>query len=289
MTEGSGGEGRAKAGKPRTNLQLRVISAIVLILVVFAVTYLGGLAFKLLAIAIGAAVYLEWHVMMGARRMGAHAWIAAASLVAAFLVLAISQSPDIILLAIAAAVIVSGLSGLVLGHGFALAGGVAYAAFPAAALALLRGDDGAGIIAVLFLFLVVWATDIFAYFVGRRVGGPKLAPGISPNKTWSGAIGGAVAAALAGLIVSAFSGAPGMAAAVALALFLSIVAQFGDLFESALKRRFGVKDSGTIIPGHGGMMDRVDGLVAAAVALYLVGIMLGGAGAASNVIFSSGV
>ncbi len=123
----------------------------------------------------------------------------------------------------------------------------------------------------------MWATDIFAYFVGRAVGGPKLAPHISPGKTWSGAIGGTaaavIAAALVGLWLPQSSTLLGL-----LALALSVVSQAGDLFESWVKRRAGVKDSSHLIPGHGGVMDRVDGLVAAAVALYLIGAAAGGIG-----------
>src|SRR5690606_13899764 len=122
---------------------------------------------------------------------------------------------------------------------------------------------------------VVWVTDILAYFVGKAVGGPKLAPSISPGKTWSGAIGGAAGGTLAGLIVAQFvPTTAGMAVICVAALALSVVSQAGDLFESSLKRRFSVKDSGRIIPGHGGVMDRVDGLVAAAFALYLAGALV---------------
>ncbi len=152
--------------------------------------------------------------------------------------------------------------------------GLAYAALPAIALSLLRGSDLAGLMAILFLFAVVWATDIFAYFVGRAVGGAKLAPRISPGKTWSGALGGAAAAVLAGALFSPWLAAGALSLGLA-ALVLSAISQVGDLFESAVKRRAGVKDSSHLIPGHGGVMDRVDGLVAAAVALYLIGAVGG--------------
>ena len=139
---------------------------------------------------------------------------------------------------------------------------------PASRWPILRGGDQAGLIAILFLFAVVWATDILAYFVGRALGGPKLAPSISPGKTWSGAVGGA----LGGRCSPAWrlrrrTGWGGRGPAL-VALLLAIVSQFGDLFESFVKRRSGVKDSSHIIPGHGGVMDRVDGLVAAAFTLY---------------------
>jgi phosphatidate cytidylyltransferase len=113
---------------------------------------------------------------------------------------------------------------------------------------------------LLWLFLVVWATDIFAYFVGRGIGGAKLAPSISPGKTWAGLVGGMLGAAVVGGIVSTATGGPIWLAIVA-APVLAVVAQAGDLFESLLKRRAGVKDSGTLIPGHGGALDRLDGLL----------------------------
>ena len=143
-----------------------------------------------------------------------------------------------------------------------------------------------GLLAILFLFAVVWATDIFAYFVGRSLGGPKLAPAISPGKTQSGAIGGTVGGVLAGIALAAFAGLGNLPLLALVALLLSIVSQVGDLFESWVKRRHGVKDSGNIIPGHGGVMDRVDGLVAAAFALYAIGSMLGSADKPAQALFA---
>ena len=121
-------------------------------------------------------------------------------------------------------------------------------------------------LALIFLFAVVWATDIAAYFVGRAVGGPKLMPRVSPNKTWSGAIGGTFAAIAAALAIAHQAALSSLFAIATLAVVLSALAQAGDLFESFLKRRFGAKDSGHLIPGHGGLMDRLDGFVAASVA-----------------------
>ena len=112
---------------------------------------------------------------------------------------------------------------------------------------------------MLFLFAIVWATDIAAYFAGRTIGGPKLMPAVSPKKTWSGAIGGALGAVVAGLIVVESAGLGVTPALVILAFMLSAVAQAGDLIESAIKRHFGAKDSSALIPGHGGLMDRLDG------------------------------
>lgn len=127
-----------------------------------------------------------------------------------------------------------------------------------------------GFVSILFIFAVVWSTDILAYFVGRAIGGPKLAPSISPGKTWSGAIGGAVAAVIGGGAVSmAYHGRISLLV-LGLAFILSVFSQIGDLFESFVKRRFQVKDSSHLIPGHGGFMDRVDGLVFACFTVFLI-------------------
>jgi phosphatidate cytidylyltransferase len=147
------------------------------------------------------------------------------------------------------------------------------------ALVWLRDGAHAGWPSVFFVFLVIWGTDVGAFFVGRALGGPRLAPGISPNKTWSGAFGGLAVAATAALIWGeAFSPAAVSVQTVAIALVLSLVGQVGDLFESAVKRRYGVKDSGDLIPGHGGMLDRIDALLAAApvfAVLHALGLTAG--------------
>jgi phosphatidate cytidylyltransferase len=139
----------------------------------------------------------------------------------------------------------------------------------------LRGDAQYGFLAIVLLFAVVWATDIAAYFAGRAIGGPKLMPKVSPNKTWSGALVGAACAVIAALAIAWYAGLA-LAAIGLLALMLSALAQAGDLFESFLKRRFGAKDSGHLIPGHGGLMDRLDGFVAAAAAAAAIGLLRGG-------------
>lgn len=153
-----------------------------------------------------------------------------------------------------------------------LIAGLAWLAISFLALIALRADPVAGRSNVIFVLLVVWATDIGAYLVGRTIGGAKLAPRISPGKTWAGAAGGLVAALLVGLLVSG-PGAFGRAAAVAAGL--SVIGQAGDLAESALKRHFGVKDSGNLIPGHGGLLDRLDAALAAIPAAALLAILIG--------------
>ena len=186
-----------------------------------------------------------------------------------------------VLLTIAAVILVSECSQMVGRHkGWVIAGGL-YVAAAIAALWWLRtgGESGdeAGRITVYWLFAVVWGSDLGGYFVGRTIGGPKLAPAISPNKTWSGFFGGVVLAVVFSWGVASFYGTPHITLVV-LAVGISVVSQLGDLLESAVKRHFGVKDSGAIIPGHGGLFDRVDGLVAAAIALVGAMTLINGAG-----------
>lgn len=259
-----------------SNLQLRVVSALVLAVVVLGLTWLGGLPFRILSAAIAAAVFFEWCAMARTVANAAFQWLIAAFLAVVLLALVAGYSAPVVAAVLAFAFIASVIAGLVRGQGAWMSAGLAYAGLSALSVAFLRDSDSSGLIAILFLFAVVWATDILAYFVGKAVGGPKLAPAISPGKTWSGAIGGTMGGMVAGLAVAGAAGSTSMWLMVGVALFLSAVSQVGDLFESWVKRRHGVKDSGNLIPGHGGVMDRVDGLVAAAFALYLICMILGG-------------
>jgi phosphatidate cytidylyltransferase len=159
---------------------------------------------------------------------------------------------------------------------FHLALGFPYLGLAAVALPWLRADQDVGLANTLFVLALIWASDVGAYLTGRLIGGPRLAPAISPGKTWSGAIGGLLSAGLAGLAVAAcFSSGFSPFHVTILAIGLGLVSQAGDLFESALKRRFGVKDSGRIIPGHGGMLDRLDALLAVAPVAALLAFSVG--------------
>ena len=156
-----------------------------------------------------------------------------------------------------------------------LGAGVLYVGLPCVALIWLRGDGAAGRGNVLFLLLVVWASDIGAYAAGRLFGGPKLAPGISPGKTWTGALGGLASAMLVGEAAAQVIAGATLGRAAGIAACLGVAAQVGDLFESWIKRRFGVKDSGRLIPGHGGLLDRMDGVLAAAPLAAVLSVLLG--------------
>ncbi len=158
------------------------------------------------------------------------------------------------------------------------AGGVAYAGATLLGPALLRRDPEWGLTALLFLFATVWITDIFAYFCGRAIGGLPLWPRVSPNKTWAGAVGGLAGGVAAGVAVAYASGLGRLGIIAVMAFLLSVLAQAGDLFESAVKRHFGAKDTSRLIPGHGGVMDRLDGFLVAAFAALLIGIIRDGTG-----------
>lgn len=255
------------------NLVLRIVSSLVLAPIAIAAAYFGGelfLAFWALA-ALG--VLWEWDTLVCAHDRNPVLAVGAATLVGAGLLLAFDWSGT------AVALVALGMLGVATVASTVrrawCAAGLLYAAALLIPPVVLRGDAAFGFAAIMFLFVIVWLTDSTAYFVGRAVGGPKLMPRVSPNKTWSGAIGGTLAAVVGGVLVARHFGAGGPAVG-AVAFGLSIVSQCGDLAESAIKRRFSAKDASSLIPGHGGLMDRLDGFVAAALAATLVGLAHGG-------------
>ncbi|RCS24342.1 phosphatidate cytidylyltransferase [Phyllobacterium salinisoli] len=268
-----------------SNLQTRIVTAIILGAGALLLTWVGGTSFTLLAIVIGAAVFHEWTSLTASRQTlfaRAFGWLWLA-LVSILLLWGGSASLTIGTLAAGAAFLLP--LTWEKSRGWPVAG-LLYAGLPMISLSLLRGDEPFGFTAIVFLFAVVWATDIAAYFNGRAIGGPKLAPRFSPNKTWSGAIGGAAAAVAAGILVASLATPPGNFVVPVLAFLLSVASQIGDLAESWVKRVFGAKDSGRLLPGHGGFMDRVDGLVAAAVLLYLIGAIFAEPDVPSAIFFS---
>lgn len=253
-----------------SNLSQRVLSAIILVVIVLTITWFGGFLFSLLAAMIGAAVFYEWLSITGGikRKLEMSIGVLGFSVFAA---LYLSGASGHVLVGVLIALFLALFSlALVQKQRPWTSFGLLYALLSMVSLAELRGSTFDGLVFVIYLFAIVWATDIAAYFVGRKFGGPKLAPKISPGKTWSGAIGGTVMAVIAGTMVLSISPIGMTLALVALCLILSVVSQIGDLFESWIKRRFNAKDSSNLIPGHGGVMDRVDGLVAAAMMLYLL-------------------
>ncbi|CDZ55440.1 phosphatidate cytidylyltransferase [Neorhizobium galegae] len=251
-------------------LKRRIASAVVLAVVVLAATWYGGLAFRIVAAAMAVLIYYEWSTITRAAerdfRANAFGWVAI-FLIAIDLVV---DEGELSVPVLGGAIVTALLLVLLRKGSWWLPGGILYAGLSGISLAAIRAEDQAGFVATLFIFAVVWATDILAYFVGRALKGPKLAPRISPGKTWSGAIGGTVSGVIASsaLTLGVFSRLSIWT--VAIAFLLSVASQIGDLFESFIKRRFGVKDSSHLIPGHGGVMDRVDGLVFACFAAFLL-------------------
>jgi phosphatidate cytidylyltransferase len=257
-----------------SNLLLRVVSAIVLAPLALAAAYVGGWPFALFWGLAAVAVLWEWTTLVvgpGHKLM----FSASGSALAVAAIVAWQHHPITAILlvglgALAAAIFAAR------GHRIWVTAGIAYAGVMLLAPMLLRDDEAYGFLAMVLLFAVVWTTDILGYFAGRTFGGPKLCPAISPKKTWSGAIAGALGAMVVGIAVARFSGASSWIALAIVALLLSVLSQAGDLLESWVKRRFGAKDASQLIPGHGGVMDRLDGFWAAALVACLIGLLRGG-------------
>ena len=250
-----------------SELRKRIASGVVMIIIAVAALWLGGVAFWGLVSLLAVLMMVEWAQMMKAPRWktGFAAVLAAALMMYALQFIDAPFLRSFHTLLIIQGVELVGVSAILLAvvsFSARLGAGLLYAVLPAMALIFIRQQD-AGLMLALWTLVIVWATDIGAYFAGRAIGGPKLAPVISPNKTWAGLIGGMIAALLVGGIIAWQAQLPGIlygAGAV-----LAVAAQMGDLFESWLKRQSGVKDSGRILPGHGGVLDRLDGVVPVAV------------------------
>lgn len=253
-------------------LRLRIASAAILIPTALAAAFLGGVLYAAFVLIASALVLYEWLRMIGAGRLY-HLHVICGLILLLVAIVASEMSPPVAVLfvplgAVAATVAAwRDRSDIAARWVFV---GQAYLGLAVAALIGLRqGDHGFGALA--FVFLIAWASDTGAFFVGRKLRGPKLWARVSPSKTWSGAIGGLVSGVAVGALVAALLGAAVGPATLIVAALLVVAAQAGDLLESAAKRYFMIKDAGTLIPGHGGVMDRVDGIVAAA----LVGTALG--------------
>ena len=211
----------------RSELALRVITALVLIAIVLPPIWIGGWLFTLMCAALSLILFYEWWLMIGNERGGSRptGW---------------------------------------------LLFGIPYSVIPVLLLPLIRDNaEPSGLFLVLFLFVVVALTDVCAYFAGRSIGGPKLLPSVSPKKTRSGAMGGLIGATIGGALLAVAFGELTATTGAVMAAILSVFSQVGDLAESWMKRKFNVKDSSNLLPGHGGFLDRVDGLIVAAFPLVL--------------------
>lgn len=263
-----------RAGWLGSELALRVGSALVLVPLAIGTAYLGGWLFALFWGAAAMGVLWEWTALVARNDQRSVPLTGGASLALAVVLVAAGHLlAAVVVLAMGAI----GAASLALAERRTwVAGGIPYAGALALAPIVLRADDADGFLAVIFLFAIVWTTDISAYFAGRALGGPKLMPQVSPNKTWAGAVGGLIASVVVTLALAKMAGLTALFALAMLAVVLSAFAQGGDLFESFLKRRFHAKDSSHLIPGHGGLMDRLDGFVSASVAAALIGLARGG-------------
>ena len=252
------------------NLQQRITSGIVMVLVALALVYAGVVPFAFLVLAIGLAMSWEWgHVVRSTSAdLG---FTVHAVAIAVAIALAAAGQPVLAVSALFAGA--AAVMPFTLGDRSAMsAAGVFYVGLASVAMVWLRHDVSYGFAAIVFIFLIVWTTDTMAFAFGRSIGGAKLWPAVSPNKTWAGFLGGIASSAIvsalyAGIVPGASSWRLGL-----IGLVLGIVAQGGDLAESALKRRFGVKDASAIIPGHGGVMDRMDGIVTVALAVAMMAL-----------------
>jgi phosphatidate cytidylyltransferase len=253
------------------DLLMRVLSTAVMIPVAVIIAWLGGGVFIAFWCAIAIVIFIEWtRICVPRDRVVVQA---AGAIICAIGAALLSRHSPAVSIVLGAGVVLT----LVFASGARLwaALGLIYAFGLLAAVTILRSDDNPylGLIAIFFLFAIVWATDIVGYFVGRIIGGPKLWPAVSPKKTWSGASGAVVAGGAAALAVAGIAEIPDPTPIVALGVALSIVSQCGDLAESAFKRHFAVKDASHLIPGHGGLMDRLDGFTFAAISAAVLGVL----------------
>ena len=259
------------------SLWLRVVSALVLAPIAVAAAWFGSPWLPVLTALAGVVMMWEWARLCGAGRIGASGAVLIGAVMAAVASAAVGAFALAVVLSVAGAAIVLWTARREHGSDAPwLALGALWVALPCVLLLWLAGDGGAGRLTLLWIFAVVWATDIGAYAIGRRLGGPRLAPRWSPHKTWSGLLGGVGCAALAGWGSAAILGISPALPLVLLSAGLAIVEQFGDLAESVAKRRFDVKDSSGLIPGHGGLLDRLDGLLAVVPAVALLTQIGGG-------------
>lgn len=254
-------------------LQLRIASGVVVALVALAFAWQSAIAFAILTGTVAALMSWEWSRIVRDETGDTVVALHIGAVVAAAL-LTLAGMAGIAVAAVFALAIA--VAALLFGSGQAMLSGlgVLYTGLPVVALGWLRGDERLGFLAALLVLVIVAATDIAAYAAGRLIGGPKLAPAISPNKTWAGLAGGVTAAAIVGGLFPAVTGSGEWPWLVALGLALGLTAQAGDLAESALKRHFGRKDASELIPGHGGFMDRMDGVVTASIAAALIALAI---------------
>ena len=249
-------------------LRTRIVSALILVPVALVPAGYGPPAWDVLVAVMGALMAWEWARLCDGGRLS-RVGVSSITIGPVAVVVGLLAGVMPALLLIGVGVVFVGLGARFEGarNPVWLAAGVAYVGLPCLAMAWLRAMPVDGLATLLWVLALVWATDTGAYIAGRGIGGPKLAPRISPNKTWAGLAGGVAAAGLIGAAVALLVENVDAWVTVPVSGVLALVEQAGDLFESAVKRHFGVKDSSRLIPGHGGILDRVDGLLAVSLAV----------------------
>jgi len=257
------------------------MSGVVLAVAAFSVTWWGGVAFALFFGVVTLLIYKEWVTIVGEQPFGVPANVGYGAILASLLCLWFGYWQAALIIPLISA---SFLAFARCSYPFArwCASGVIYAAAFGFSILSLRADSAHGFAAILILFAVVWGTDVVAYFVGKSLGGPKLWPRVSPKKTWSGSLGGLVGGTAFALFVAFLLKIDPTVKLTLLLAGLSVVSQVGDLGESHMKRLFNVKDSSNLIPGHGGVMDRVDGLLVAVVCAALIGLVFADIGSVAT-------
>lgn len=262
--------------KKKSGLMTRVLSALVMMPVAITIILSGGMAYVALVSLLSVLILYEWNAITRGKPLSAifilqSACVLYAIMTASHILVLDQSSHQVVQLGFIIALV--GLTYMYHACIKFVILGTLYALLPAISLIWLRYNFDNGGFIVLWTMIIVWSMDTGAYFAGKNIGGPKMAPRISPNKTWAGLMGGMLLATLTGYTFHLYYGEHLVNPAwiiIPVAAFLALWSQIGDLFESALKRRFDVKDSGAIIPGHGGIMDRVDGVVFAAPAVALI-------------------
>jgi phosphatidate cytidylyltransferase len=251
------------------HLAIRAVSGVSLAVIAVGGAVLGGWWAAVMAAVFAATIHQEWTWLTEESRHPAIYYTAALVIAIAYVGAGLPQTGlALCAIAVAAAAVSSGSAYRPIG--------VAYAALFGLSVLLIRYSEPLGLSAILIVFVVVWGTDVFAFFAGKIIGGRRLWPVVSPNKTWAGAIGGLAGGIASGALAAALVGQPLGPGLFAVLAALALASEAGDLFESWVKRQMGEKDSGWLVPGHGGFMDRLDGLVFAAGLALLIGWLRGG-------------
>jgi phosphatidate cytidylyltransferase len=263
----------------------RVLSAVAMIASALGALYAGGDLFVLFWLSAGVAVNWEWQRLIGGERLEVRYGAGGATVAAAAALGHLSLPLYAFLVILAGAIGVAALADAP--RRLWAGAGVLYASALVFSVCVLRTSEPYGLAAIAMLFAIVWGTDIFAYFGGRLIGGPKLWPAVSAGKTWSGTLTGVFSGAALGLAAARMGAGEGLALAPTflICLVVAAVSQAGDLFESSIKRRYGVKDSSQLIPGHGGVMDRLDGFTFAVIFAASLGLVRAGASVAAGLFF----